>query len=407
MLNYEFKAKDGQGKTKNGIIKAENLNEFYAKMKEQNMFCLSVREIEIGKSMALSVGQARATGGQKLTLKEIAIFCRQFATMMNAGITVVKCLDILYRQAESKRFKHTMLELYESIKKGNALSTAMRDQGKAFPNLLISMIESGEASGKLDDVMLSMSTHYEKEKVLKGKIKTAMIYPIILITVTIGVVILLLTTVMPKIFEVFGDNASLPGSTKVLLGISDFLVNYWYIAIIVLVGIIVGFAFLLQIPSIRLAFDRLKLKIPVVGKLLIIIYTSRFAATVAALYSSGVSIIEAIKIAANVLGNQFVGTKLEEVINEIKQGQTFSKALVNINVFPAMFSSMVYIGEESGALGDILHKTSSFYDEDAQSATSKMIALMEPCMIVIMALIIGFIVISIVQPMFGMYDLIS
>lgn len=405
MVKYEFKAKDAQGRTRTGVIRAESLNEFYIKLKEQNLLCISVKETSSSSDINISLHDSNAR--KKLKIAEISIFCRQFATMMSSGLTVVKCLDILYRQAEKKYFKKILLELYENIKKGNSLSAAMKGQGKTFPKLLVSMIESGEASGKLDEVMLKMSTHYEQEKILKGKLKTAMIYPIVLGITTVGVIIVLLTAVLPQIFSVFGSNDNLPGSTKFLLAISDFLVKYWYIAIALVVGGTAGGFVLLKIESVRLAFDKLKLKMPVFGKLMMIVCTSRFSGTVAALYSSGVSIIEAIRIASNVLGNAYLSKELDTVIKTIKQGETFSKAIIDRNVFPAMFSSMVYIGEESGALDEILEKTSDYYNEESQQAITKMVALLEPCMLVIMGLVIGFIVVSIAQPMFGMYDMIA
>lgn len=406
VINYEFKAKDIQGKTKTGIIKAENINEFYSKLREQNLLCISVNEAVASSSMTINIGSQR-TGGKKLKLKDLVVFCRQFATMMNAGVTVVKCLDILYRQAENKRFKNSMLELYESIKVGNSLSFAMREQGKAFPNLLISMIESGEASGKLDDVMLTMADHFEKEKKLKGKIKVAMVYPIILIITIIAVVIILLTKVMPTIFGLFNSTENLPKSTRILISISNSLTHYWYIHIIVIAAIVILFFILNQMESFKLGLSKLKLKFPIFGKLMKIVYTARFSGTVAALYTSGVPIIEAIQIASNVLGNKFISQKLDNVVVDIKQGLTFSQAITNANVFPPMFSSMTVIGEESGSLDDILQKTSDYYDDEAQTAIAKMVALMEPLMIIIMALIVGFIVVSIAQPMFGMYDYIT
>lgn len=404
MVKYEFKAKDPSGKTKTGVIRAENLNDFYAKLKEQNLFCISVTESAIqGSDAPMAVGG----GSHKLRLQDIAIFCRQFATMINSGLTVVKCLDILYRQAENKRLKNCLLELYESIKKGNGLSYAMKEQGKAFPQLLISMVESGEASGKLDDVMMSMSSHYEKEKILRNKVQTAMIYPILLIVVAIAVIIILLTCVMPVFFDLFGDPANLPAATKVLVAASNFMTKYWYILLIIVAALVVGGFFLFQVESFRIAFDKFKLKMPVVGKLQQIICTARFSRTVSSLYGGGVAIIESIKISAGVLGNKYLAQQLDLAMSEIKQGIPFSTALTNINTFPAMFTSMVYIGEESGALDSILEKTANFYDEDAQAATAKMVALLEPCMLVVLGLIVGFVVVAIMQAMFGSYNFVA
>jgi len=405
VVKYDFKAKDSTGKTKNGSLRAENLNEFYSKLREQNLYCISVQE---SSSQVSSRDIAPpGSGGSKLGLKYISIFCRQFATMMNAGLTVVKCLDILYRQAENKRLKHALLELYESIKKGNSLSDAMKSLGKTFPSLLISMVESGEASGTLDEVMLSMSTHYEKEKTLRGKVTSAMIYPITLLVVTVLVVAILMIKVVPTFLDMFGSEANLPMATRILMGISNVMANYWYIVAIVLALIVIGTSFLLKIDKYRLMFDHMKIKIPVFGGLLITIITARFSRTVASLYSGGVPIIEAIKIASAVIGNKHIEHKLSIAVDDIKQGVTFSRALMNAETFPTMFTSMVYIGEESGALDSILEKTANFYDEDAQSALTKMVSLLEPLMIVILGLVVGFIIVAVATPMFNQYDLIG
>ncbi|WMJ22095.1 type II secretion system F family protein [Paludicola sp. MB14-C6] len=405
MVEYKYKAKDFSGKNQIGTIHAENLNDFYVKLHEKNLFCISVKETPYNSDTTVAI--SATSYKNKIGVKDISIFCRQFATMLNSGLTVVKCLDILYRQAERRKIKTVLLNLYESIKKGNSLSAAMKEQDKSFPQLLISMVESGEASGTLDDVMLAMSSHYEKEKALKHKITTAMIYPIVLIIVSIISVTIIMVKVVPTFISLFGSRTNLPSPTKILLSISSFMTHCWYILFIAVVGISIGWIFLLKIESVRLAFDKFKINVPVFGKLTLIVATARFSRTVAALYIGGVPIIESIKISANVVGNQYIIQKLHSVIDEIKQGVPFSKALINANVFPTMFSSMVFIGEESGSLDDILLKTANFYDEDAQSAMTKMVALLEPIMILILAVIIGFIVIAIAVPMFGMYSNIA
>lgn len=407
VIKYDFKAKDSSGKTRAGTMEAENLNDFYQKLRDQNLFCVSVQEsANQGSGDSLMSKEIKFGSSEKLKLKDITVFCRQFATMMNAGLTVVKCVDILYRQAEKKQIKQVMLQLYESIKKGNALSISMREMGKTFPNLLISMIESGEAAGTLDDVMLSMAAHYEKERALKNKITSAMIYPIVLLVLSVAVVVVLLTFVMPVFFEMFGDNP-LPAPTRALLALSNAMIDYWYIFVIGLVVLVVGGWVALKLSVVRYAFDKLKLKIPVAGKLVMTIYTARFSSTVSSLYSGGVPIIEAIKIASNVLGNMYVSEKLDHVVEDIKQGVPFSRAIMNVDVFPPLFSSMVFIGEESGSLDDILLKTSEYYDEESSNAISKLVALMEPIMIIALAGIVAFIVISIAMPMFQSYQYVT
>lgn len=241
---------------------------------------------------------------------------------------------------------------------------------------------------------------------MKNKITSAMIYPIVLLVLSVAVVVVLLTFVMPVFFEMFGDNP-LPAPTRALLALSNAMIDYWYIFVIGLVVLVVGGWVALKLSVVRYAFDKLKLKIPVAGKLVMTIYTARFSSTVSSLYSGGVPIIEAIKIASNVLGNMYVSEKLDHVVEDIKQGVPFSRAIMNVDVFPPLFSSMVFIGEESGSLDDILLKTSEYYDEESSNAISKLVALMEPIMIIALAGIVAFIVISIAMPMFQSYQYVT
>lgn len=405
MTRYEYKANDISGRTKSGTLMAENMTDFYAKLKEMGLYCLTVAEAA-NQSEIVDIFASKKKG-HKLKLQDISVFCRQFATMLSSGITVVKCLDILYHQAEDKHVKAALLRLYEEIKKGNSLSVAMRDLGSTFPSLLINMIQSGESSGKLDDVMLSMSIHYEKEKVLKGKVKTAMIYPIILLVVAVIVICVLLIFVVPTFMDLFGSADNLPGTTKFLLSISSFMQNYWWLLLIIGVGIAFGMMALLKVPSVKIVFDKMKIRLPQFGKLLMIILTARFARTISTLYSSGMPIIDSIRTSANVLGNLYISSKIEGVIDDIKKGVSLSQALTSADLFPTMFTSMVYIGEESGTLDSILERTADFYDEDASAAISKMVALMEPLLIVLLGGVVAFIVISVAEPMFGMYDYIA
>lgn len=405
MTRYEYKANDVSGRTKSGTLMAENLTDFYAKLKGMGLYCLTVGEAA-NQSEIVDIFAAKK-GGRKLKLQDVSVFCRQFATMLSSGITVVKCLDILYHQADDKHVKNALLRLYEEIKKGNSLSIAMRDLGSTFPSLLINMIQSGEASGKLDDVMLSMSIHYEKEKVLKGKVKTAMIYPIILLVVAVIVIGVLLVVVVPTFMELFGSADNLPATTQLLLGISSFMQSYWWLVIIIGVCLGFGMAALMKVPSIKILFDKMKIKLPQFGKLMMVILTARFSRTISTLYASGMPIIDSIRTAANVLGNLYISSKIEVVIDDIKKGVSLSQALASAELFPTMFTSMVYIGEESGTLDSILETTADFYDEDASAAISKMVALMEPLLIVLLGGVVAFIVISVAEPMFGMYDYIA
>lgn len=401
MPEYKYIAKDITGKSYKGVIEAENIDKFYHILSERNQFCVSVGEVGAASK---PVNLRR----RKLKLKELAVFSRQFSTMLGSGLTVIKCLDVLYQQAESKRLKSTILNVYESVQKGESLSKAMRKQKDAFPPLFLSMIASGEASGSLDTVMNRLANQYEKDNRLHNKVSQALIYPIILIVMIIAVVTLMLVFVLPRfmtMFEQFG--ASVPGPTRFLMSLSGAVTNYWYLIIAAVAAIVVLWNIFLKNPAGRLWWDRVKIGMPVVGKLLLIIVSSRFCRTMASLFSSGMPIVQSLEIVGGVVGNKYVETKLQDVCDDVRRGVALSAAVRKTGIFPAMLCSMLTIGEESGNLDEILNKTAAFYDEESDSAIQKLISLIEPVLIVLLAVVVGFIIISIVLPIFTIYNSIG
>jgi len=344
----------------------------------------------------------------KVKKKDLAVFCRQFYTMLDAGIGIVKCLDILEKQTENKTLVKAIASVYEDVQKGFTLSEAMKSHKNVFPQLLIHMVEAGEVSGNLDTIMERMAVHYEKESKLEQKIKSAMIYPIMLAVVSIAVVVFLLVSVLPTFISMFeGSGQALPGPTQILLDISNWLSSYWYIFISMVLGLILAFVVLGRTPSGRRFLDNLKLKIPVVKDTTVKIITSRFTRTLSTLLASGIPLIQSIEVVSKIVGNKVVYDRLEVATDDIRKGVSLSRAVRNVGVFPPMVDSMINIGEESGALDDILNKTADFYDDEVEASLQKMTTLMEPLMLVFMAVIIGFIVIAIAMPMFEMMNTIQ
>lgn len=343
----------------------------------------------------------------KVKKKDLAVFCRQFYTMLDAGIGIVKCLDILEKQTENKTLVKAIASVYEDVQKGFTLSEAMKNHRKVFPQLLIHMVEAGEVSGNLDTIMERMAVHYEKESKLEQKIKSAMIYPIMLAVVSIAVVVFLLVSVLPTFISMFeGSGQALPGPTQILLDISNWLSSYWYIFISMVLGLILAFVVLRRTPGGRRFLDNLKLKIPVVKDTTVKIITSRFTRTLSTLLASGIPLIQSIEVVSKIVGNKVVYDRLEVATDDIRKGVSLSRAVRNVGVFPPMVDSMINIGEESGALDDILNKTADFYDDEVEASLQKMTTLMEPLMLVFMAVIIGFIVIAIAMPMFEVMNTI-
>jgi type IV pilus assembly protein PilC len=288
------------------------------------------------------------------------------------------------------------------------LSEAMAKHENIFPALLINMVEAGEVSGNLDVLMERMAIHYEKENNIENKVKNALVYPIVLSIVAIAVVVFLLTVVMPTFIGMFESSGSLlPGPTRVILTISNLLKEYWYLFLVVVILIVTGIISFRKTESGRVLVDNLKIKIPGVKKMSIKIITSRFTRTLSTLLSSGIPLLQGLDVVSKVVGNEVVSNKLNQAREDIRKGIPMSRTIKDIGLFPPMVDSMIKIGEESGALDDILYKTADFYDEEVETSLQKMTTLLEPILIIFMALIIGFIVIAMAMPIFDMVNTIE
>ncbi|HHX61427.1 MAG TPA: type II secretion system F family protein [Epulopiscium sp.] len=397
---YQYKAISQTGETIEGFFEGENEADVLAMLKGNRYIPISIKkDIEAEAKVDLF--------SKPVKKKDLAIFCRQFYTMLNAGMGITSCLDILGKQSENKTLMKALKIVHENVQKGATLSESMGKHTKIFPLLLINMIQAGEVSGNLDTIMERMALHFEKENKLESQIKSAMIYPIILALVSIAVVIFLLIAVMPTFIGMFESSGqALPMPTQILMKLSGWLTEFWYIflgGVIIMVG---GFVFYKKTPAGQITLDLVKLKIPIVKDTNIKIITSRFTRTLSTLMSSGIPLLESIEIVGKVLGNKVVQKRLEKSIEDIRQGATLSRAVSDVSIFPSMLDSMIKVGEESGALDDILYKTADFYDDEVEVALQRLTTLMEPLMIVVMAVVIGFIVLAMALPMFDMVNTI-
>ncbi len=396
-MEFRYSVIDSKGLPVSGVIEAASEDVCRKIFAQRGLFCLELTPASIA-SRSLNIG-----GKLKYKTKDLAIFCRQFSAMLSSGIGVIKCLDILYTQCDNPAQKLVLKKVYESVQRGQSFSASLKSQSPAFPEFLINMVEAGESSGTLDGVMERAAANFEKTLKTGNKVKSAMMYPIILGILTVVVVIILMVAVLPvfaQMFEAAGTTLPLP--TRMLMGLSNSLLSYWYVYIIVVCIVSIGWMNFLKSESGRMKFDTFKTKMPVIGKLNITVISARFARTLSTLMQSGIPMLKSIEVAAKVLGNKYFEKVLYDIREEIRRGTSLSVAIKRANVFPAMLVSMISIGEESGTLDDVLSKTAAFYDEEADAATVKMVGLMEPLMIVVMALVIGFVVISIALPMFGM-----
>lgn len=342
MRSFQVTTMDRLGKTSKEYFAAETSDDLRRLIKEKSLYLIDYKEVKVKENV-----------GAKLKTKHLVVFARQLATMISSGIPIIQALDMLQEKAMNKRSKEVFREIFEDVQKGNSLSDAMVLQRGVFPELLVNMVQAGELGGTLDKSLERMSVHFEKEAKLSNKIKSASIYPAILGVVSVFVVLMLVTFVLPTITGMF-DPANMPWSTKIILGFSDFLLGNWIGIIFTLLFLVVGIRFALKIRSIRVSFDRMKLRMPVFGKLNRTVYSARCARAFASLYSSGVQTLDMIETTGKVLGNAYLEELFKDVVLDVSKGDLISQAIEKTKEFDPMLSSMIFIGEEAGSLGDIL-----------------------------------------------------
>jgi len=397
MPNFKYETIDGAGKTFKGIIDAANVGEASKALREDSRY-ISTLTLNSGSSIL-----SMKIGSPMLKTKDLVIICRQLSSLLGAGISVIRALDMLYQQMESKKAKEVIGNIYDNIQSGKTLSEAFRAQEKALPGIMISMIAAGEESGRLDEVMSRLSAHFEKEAKLKNKVGAAMVYPVILGIVTLGITLGLMIFIVPQFAKTLADlGTPLPGITRFVLNMSNSLVSFWYIYFVITTVIVLLWRAYLRSEKGRLAWDKFKLKVPIVGKSVKLTSAARFTRTMSTLLQSGINVLQALEITSRTLGNRYLETKLYESRNEIRKGLSLSRSVRNISEFPFMISAMMAIGEESGTLDTILDRAADFFEEEADAATAKMTAAMEPIMIVFMAIIVVFIVAACGAPILSM-----
>ncbi|MTI70159.1 MAG: type II secretion system F family protein, partial [Firmicutes bacterium] len=383
-----------------GEYQADDKQEVISMLRAENSYPLEIKENDKKNKDVLDIFN-------KVKMKDISLFCRQIYAMLNAGVTVNTSLEVLESQTENKKMKETIGNVSDDVQKGETLTDAMKKYGDVFPDLLVNMIEVGEMSGNLDNIMAKMADYYERENKIRNKVKGAMVYPAILSIVTIFVVIFLLTAVLPTFVDMFtGSGVVLPLPTRILLTISSLLKNYWYLFIIILSGLFLLFRRYKKSEVGKKNIDKIKFKIPIYKTLIRDMMTTRFSRTLAIMITSGIPLMDALDIVSRVVGNKVVKEGISDTMDKMRQGSDLSTPIKDIKIFPPMLISMIKIGEESGALDTILDKAADYYDEELETSTKKLTTMIEPIMIVIMAIIVGFIVLSIALPMFDMVNTI-
>ena len=402
---FEYKVRDAAGKMKTGKIDAESQAQVANKLKGMGYAPLSINQTNAGMNKQLTIP---GMGKKKVKLKDLAVMSRQFATMINSGLSLLRALTILTEQTENKELARVLGEVRNDIETGSALSVGMAKHPDVFPPLMVNMCRAGEVGGFLDTVLLQIAANYEAEVKLRGKVKAAMTYPVVVLCIALLAVVGMLLFIVPTVAGLFDTlGGTLPFPTRVLVFLSGIL----KIAIIpVIVGVVVGLKVWSKIKrkqGVRNIVDPLKLKLPVFGDLLQKIALTRFARNLGTMMSSGVPILQSLDIVAETTGNVVLERATRAVQESVRTGESLAKPLTEHPVFPPMVVQMMSVGEDTGALDTMLGKIAEFYDQEVEATTESLTALIEPLMIAFLGGIVGAMIVALYMPIFKIFDLIG
>ncbi|MFR5225505.1 MAG: type II secretion system F family protein [Blautia wexlerae] len=392
-------AVDKRGKEKKGNIEADNKEKVIDILKNDGLIPVSVKEQgALNKDIDFSIGK-------KVKPRDLSVFCRQFVSITQAGVPMKEALQMLSEQTENKWLKRAISEVLLSVEKGNTLADSMRGQSDIFPPMLINMVEAGENSGSLEMAFTRMAVQFEKEAKLKATIRKATIYPIILIIAAIGVVAVMLLFVIPIFIDMFADlDVEMPGITMWVMNTSEWMTAHWYMILGLIILVIAAYKMIYRTEQGRLAIDRVKMKMPLFGKLTVKTACAQFARTMSTLLSSGISTIDALETVSKIVNNIHYTNALLKAREEVMKGIPLSEPLTASKIFPPMVCHMTGIGEETGNIEDMLEKLADYYDEEVEMTTQSVLAAMEPLIIVFMAVVVGTLVVAVVSPIGAMYS---
>ncbi len=407
MATYSYKAADSSGKIVTGVLEADEEKKVVAELQTLGLIPIRIALTKgNGKRLGLNVSEQFLSLFHGVSSKDVMVFTQDLATLLEAGLPVDRALSLLIESAEKERFKMVVNDILKTVQGGGYLSDALAKHPKAFTSFYVSMVRAGEAGGVLEAVLSRLGEFLESAQELKDYIKSAMVYPAFLVGVGGLSIIVLLTFVIPKFSVIFSDmGQAIPLSTQFLLGISHLLQSYWW-AIITVLG--AGYFFLkkyLNTPAGRLKFDRKKMKFPVVGDLIKKIEVARFARTLGTLTKSGVPILQALLLVKDIMGNKVISAAMENVYERVKEGDRLSKPLRDTGIFPPLAIQMITVGEETGRLDRMLLRVAESYEKMVRNTVKRLISLLEPAMILLMGLVVGFVVVSMLMAVFSMNEM--
>jgi type IV pilus assembly protein PilC len=404
MATFAYVGRSRSGAVKKGELVAKSRDEAVEQLRKQSVVVTSLEEKAAKEGFSFSLG-----GG--VGEKDLVVFTRQFGTMINAGLPLIQCLEILSTQSENAALRKSIGEVKSQVEGGSTFSDALRRHPKIFDDLYVNMVHAGEVGGLLDTILGRLSKHIEKAMKLKGQIKSALVYPAAIVGIAAIVITVLMIWVIPvfeKMFkEMSGGKMALPGPTQLVIDMSNFAQAYWYIILGVIVAIVVGTKKWYATPQGRLALDKLVLKLPVFGDLIRKASVAKFTRTLGTLLASGVPLLEALTICAKTSGNKVVEGALLDAKVSISGGKTISEPLAKSGTFPKMVTHMISVGESTGALDNMLGKIADFYEDEVDEAVTNLTALLEPMMMVFLGITVGFIVVAMYLPIFTMASAIG
>ena len=405
MKYFKYTGKTLKGSNKSGTIEAKTRQEAINKLREEGIRPRDIKETKgtiFNKNLDITIGNS-------VSQEHFVIYCRQFATLIRAGVSIVEATEILAKQTDSKALSKALVAVAAEIKEGHSFSLTVKKYPKIFPELFMNMIASGEITGNLDDTLDRLATHFEKSYVIQKKVKSTLMYPAVLLVVIIGVVIFMLLSIIPTFTHMFEQfDSELPAITKTVVAMSDFLISSWVFLLIVVIASITTLVLLYKrSDKFNFSVNVLLLKMPIFGSLVQKAAIARMTRTLSSLFSSAVPILEALVVVEKVVGNPVIGKVVREAHDSLEKGNPLSGPIVNSWVFPPIVGQMVAIGEQTGTLDFMLEKVADFYEEDVDRTVDTLQSIIEPLMIVLLAVVVGFIVLSIMIPMFTIFTEVS
>lgn len=399
MAEFTYIAMDGEGKQKRGNIMAETEAIALDMLSADDLYPIKLKKANIlNREIEFSIGSA-------VNSRDLSVFCRQFASMLSAGVTLIEALDMLSAQTENKNLVKALKNVRKNIMKGETLSAAMRKEAKVFPDLMINMVVAGENAGKLQITFQRMASHFEKTAKTEGMIKKASIYPIIVTIVALIVTAVMLMVAIPKFMETFESmEMEMPKITLFVVGLSDFLIAHWLVIVAVIVSIVVMLKWYGSTEEGKMRKGKIAISLPLIGDLNVKTISSLTARSMGTLLYSGMTLVEAIDIMARTVGNELFKKALLEAEEDVKQGIEFSTSLKRTNLYPHMVCHMIGIGEETGDMDEMLDKLANYYDEEVEQTTQTVMAALEPMIILVMAALVGVLVAAVMAPMIQMYS---